>query len=223
MKPYHKIKTLWKRDPDNRYKTLLENKWATPYFQYLKDIEWMWQEKIDGTNIRAIYCPQTDIVEFRGRTDKAQIPPYLLEVLQENIDSHFFNDAFDLGKSGDAPITLYGEGFGERIQKIGHLYGPPNFCLFDVRIGDYWMDQSFVEEVAYELPSPLTSAPVVGFGPLKSAISFTERGFSSDFSNHSEHGDRFPAEGLIVRPLLELLDRSGNRIIGKIKHRDFQS
>ncbi len=30
MKTYGKIPTAWKRDPDNKFKTLLLDQWATP-------------------------------------------------------------------------------------------------------------------------------------------------------------------------------------------------
>ena len=52
MEKYHKIQTVYLRDPDNRYRTLLDGKFAKPEFGYLADCEWVFTEKIDGTNIR---------------------------------------------------------------------------------------------------------------------------------------------------------------------------
>lgn len=212
MNPYSKIKTIWDRDPNTKYKTLISGQWALPEFAYLQNAAWACYEKIDGTNIRAIYWPLTDAVEFRGRSDKAQIPPFLLAVLEEKITADMQN-AFDLGKSGDAPITLYGEGFGRRIQKHGELYGEPNFCLFDIRIGDYWMGQEFITEAAKTLG--LQRAPVMCVGNLHEAIDRIRK------RQWKSHWGDFLVEGFILHPIVDLYTRQGNRIIGKIKHKDF--
>ena len=81
MKEYHKIQTVFKRDPETKYKTLVDGNWALPEFEYLKDNLWEFTEKVDGTNIRI----QLDIegLYFRGKTDKAQIPPFLLDKLNK--------------------------------------------------------------------------------------------------------------------------------------------
>ncbi len=212
VKPYSKIKTVWKRDPNTKYKTLIPGQWALPEFEYLQMTAWSCYEKIDGTNIRAIYWPLTDTVEFRGRSDKAQIPPFLLAVLEEKITSDM-KYAFDLSKSGDTPITLYGEGFGRRIQKRGELYGEPDFCLFDIRIGDYWMDQDFVTEVAEILE--LQRAPIMCVDDLHEAINHIRK------HQWKSHWGDFLVEGFILRPNVDLYTRQGDRIISKIKHKDF--
>ena len=52
MEKYHKIMTVFKRDPETKYKTLLMGEWALPEFEYLCCNPWVFTEKIDGTNIR---------------------------------------------------------------------------------------------------------------------------------------------------------------------------
>ena len=51
MKEYHKIQTVYLRDPENRMKTLIEGAWAKPEFETLQNAKWTWTEKVDGTNI----------------------------------------------------------------------------------------------------------------------------------------------------------------------------
>jgi hypothetical protein len=176
----------------------------------------MGYEKVDGTNIRITFHKLeqdgTGRVEFRGRTNKAQIPPHLQAALLASIHQESFQRAFDLDKSGDAPITLYGEGFGKKIQKGGGNYGEPSFCLFDVKIGDIWMEQHFVTEVAHSMGLQRAPAPFCGI--LEDAVARVREGFMSHWGN-------FTAEGLILRPQLELYDRVGWRVIGKLKHKDF--
>ncbi len=45
MKKYHKIQTVYFRDPDTKFKTLLEGIWAKSEFELLKDIDWICTEK----------------------------------------------------------------------------------------------------------------------------------------------------------------------------------
>ena len=52
MKEYHKIQTVYLRDPETKYKTLLVGQYAKPEFAYLANNEWVFTEKVDGTNIR---------------------------------------------------------------------------------------------------------------------------------------------------------------------------
>ena len=59
MKEYHKIQTVFHRSPESNYKQLMEGVFALPEFELLKDIEWTWTEKIDGTNIRILWDGQT--------------------------------------------------------------------------------------------------------------------------------------------------------------------
>ena len=52
MEEYHKIHTVFKRDPVTNFKGLLVGQWSKPEFQILQNIRWDFSEKIDGTNIR---------------------------------------------------------------------------------------------------------------------------------------------------------------------------
>ena len=48
MTQYHKIQSVFKRDPNTKFKTLLEGEYSIPEFEYLKDNEWVFTEKVDG-------------------------------------------------------------------------------------------------------------------------------------------------------------------------------
>ena len=90
MKPYHKIQTVYKRSHETN--DLIEGEWSLPEFDLLKDIQWIWTEKIDGTNIRIIF--NGDTVEFKGRTDKAELPKHLLKTLKETFTFEKMNKFF---------------------------------------------------------------------------------------------------------------------------------
>ncbi len=204
MNKYHKIVTVWERDPANKFKTLLTGKWAAPEFGYLSNNLWQFTEKIDGTNIRIMWDGQ---LRFGGKTDNAQIPVFLYDVLQDM----FAPSMFDEWESA----CLYGEGYGAKIQKGGGNYisGTVSFILFDVRIGDYWLKRDDVDDIAEKMG--ILTVPVVGEGSLMDAARMAQDGIQSTF------GD-FAAEGLVMRPAVELLDRGGHRIIAKVKSKDFK-
>ena len=81
METYHKIQTIFKRDPETNHKTLLENEYSLPEFEYLKNNEWVFTEKVDGTNIRVMF--DGDEIRYNGKTDKAQTPFDLIEAESE--------------------------------------------------------------------------------------------------------------------------------------------
>lgn len=216
MSEYHKIQSIYKRDPDNNYKTFLEGEYSLPEFKMLKDIDWVFTEKVDGTNIRVTFEPLSrphivpSIVTFRGRTDRADIPPFLLKYLEETFtrDENEYHDKFPKG------FVLYGEGYGAKIQKGGGNYRQDQaFVLFDVMIDGHWLDRGGVFDVADFLG--IESVPLRGMGTLDDMVSFIKEGDTT-----SLWGD-FEMEGLVARPRIELKTRSGHRIITKVKCRDF--
>lgn len=111
-------------------------------------------------------------------------------------------------------VCLYGEGYGARIQKGGGNYirDGVDFILFDVRIGNFWLTPEQVGDLATALD--LKSVPMIGLGTLQDAIDMCRQGLKSQW------GD-FEAEGIIARPAVDLLTRHGQRIITKIKCKDF--
>lgn len=207
MDTYHKIQTVFKRDPENKYKTLLDGKFATSEFEFLSHNRWYFTEKVDGTNIRIMFDGERII--FGGKTDQTQIPTYLSNRLNKiflpQID--LFKDLFADG------VCLYGEGYGAKIQKGGGNYcSDQNFVLFDVKIGNWWLQRDDVHDVASKLN--LRIVPIIDCGSLLKMAAMTKRGFNSTWGS-------FQAEGIVARPDIELKTRSGDRIITKIKCKDF--
>jgi len=208
MSEYHKIQTLFKRDMASKRKTLLDGQWTTPEFEYLSGNVWVFTEKVDGTNIRVIF--NEGRITFGGRTDDAQIPAQLVGRLNE-IFLPLAAKLCDVFTDGSA--ILYGEGYGAKIQKGGGNYrADQDFVLFDVRVGDWWLQRADVEDVAEKLGVDVV--PVIGEGTLHDAVAWAKQGIRSTW------GD-FEAEGIVARPKIELKSRAGDRIIAKIKCRDF--
>lgn len=210
MHEYHKIQSVYLRDPANNHKTFLMGQWAQPEFGLLDKLTWVGTEKVDGTNIRVIWDGTS--VRFGGKTDNADIPSVLGNYLKE----HFTPERMAAGTEG--PVTLYGEGYGGKIQKGSAYRMDQAFILFDVWVAHdplgIWLDQGVVKSIAAKLEIPVV--PTVYSGTLSGAVDLVRNGFDSTCSEKPQI-----AEGLVLRPEFELRDRMGRRIITKIKHRDW--
>ena len=205
MNEYHKIQTVYKRDPSNNHKTLLEGEFSLPEFEFLADNEWVFTEKVDGMNIRCIL--DGGHVEFRGKTDRADLPSVLVKALDLlNLGEHT-NQVFPDG------AILCGEGYGGKIQKGSKYRIDQSFVLFDVWCGEMWLQREDVEDIAFKLG--LEIVPIIGKGTLTDLVEMGRSGFDSTW------GD-FKAEGVVARPATELRMRRGDRCITKIKYKDFR-
>lgn len=210
---YHKIQSLYKRNPETHR---FDGRWSMEEFGALQEIEWEWTEKLDGMNIRIGFDPYVgDVLLVGGRTDKAEIPGRLRAAIESVGFLSYLKDASILWN--DAPVTLIGEGIGSKIQRGAdyHLGEPKNeFVLFDVNVGSRWLNRVNVEETARVLG--IRSTPVIGTGTLLQAEEFVREGFASMLE-----GSAKAAEGLVVRPPVEMFGQWGQRIIAKVKTKDF--
>lgn len=209
VREYVKINTIWMRDERGR---IVDGEYATPELEFLASAEWEWTEKVDGTNVRVGWNGASGERSFGGRTDDAQLSTKLFAALTATFPEQALREVF-----GDSEAVLYGEGYGAGIQKGGGSYSPfQTFVLFDVTVGQWWLRREDVHDVAAKLG--LRVVPVVGRGTLRWASDAVRDGGSE---MRSAWGD-FPMEGLVGRPAVDLFDRKGDRIMAKIKAKDFR-
>lgn len=211
MEEYNKIETLYERDTEGS-KKLIEGKFRNETVAYLADIGWEWTEKVDGTNIRVHWDGHN--VEFGGRTDKAQIPVHLVNKLYEYFggekNAQIFEQLF-----GDRDVILYGEGYGAKIQNGGdYTDGGVDFIMFDMKVGNNYQPREWVKSCADAFG--VNVVPLIGCGTLKEAVEYV-KGHPKSMLGPKTHD----MEGLVCRPVCELKDRCGNRLIVKIKWKDF--
>ena len=209
MKEYPKIETLYDRD-EKTFK-VIEGKWRLPEFEYLAKNDWLFTEKVDGTNVRVMWDGK--VVRYGGRSDNAQMPLFLLAKLFAMFSEERLASVF-LTASESEPVCLYGEGYGAKIQKGGGNYKPDgvDFVLFDVLVGSWWLKHTDVKDVATKLSVQVV--PLIGHGTLAEATSLVRAGVASEWG-------AFQAEGLVLRPSTDLYTRAGHRIIAKLKTKDF--
>ena len=210
MEEYHKIKSIYERDHNT--KKLIEGKFVDETIEFLKDNIWEFTEKIDGTNIRIIWDGHK--VSFAGRTDKAQIPVELSNRLFELFGGETNEQLFEQ-KFGSVPVTLYGEGYGNGIQKGGLYSQTQEFILFDVKINNNWQPREAVEDIASYFGIKIV--PIVITGNLEKGVDYVK---TKPLSKIAEK--EYIIEGLVGRTVKELKDRNSNRVIVKIKVKDFE-
>lgn len=206
---YQKIPGPFQRYTEGSDKNkLIVGKWTSPELEVLAGVDWIWTEKVDGTNIRIMWDGHR--VTFSGRTDNAQIPAKLIEVLRTLAPEELFEQKF-----AETPVTLYGEGYGAGIQSGGVYRSDMSFVLFDVRIGGFWLLRDNIEDVARALG--IDVVPVAMVGTIHSAIDRVSNGFMSAWNQTRE------AEGLVGVTAAGLLNRQGQRIVVKVKAKDFRA
>lgn len=239
---YQKIETIFKRDANNII--MPYDGFVYPELEWLRGCKFDATEKIDGTNIR-IECKKTVefnedgsvkgltySVDYRGKTDAANIPKPLLEFLQTNFPKEkvfmslgieefipverFAEHGWNDEESAPRMYTIYGEGYGKGIQKGGnYIKDGVGFIVFDVKVNDIYLLDDKMKIIAEKLGAPVV--PYMGSMTIDEAIEFVKKGFKSTIAENKD----YDAEGLVLKSPYGIKTRMGNRIIFKIKTCDF--
>ena len=193
--------------------------------------------KLDSEDIIGV---QFDVT-FKGKTDNAQIPPHLEKYMKEKFDENrvlyslgiekyipienWAEHGWCVSKEDLTPVydkiplkyTIYGEGYGMKIQNVGgrYLSNSVSFIGFDVKVNDMYLLRDNAMEVFNKLGAD--TVPYLGQMTIDEAIEKVRKGFVSAISE-----DRtLMAEGIVLSSPLGLKNRRGERLIVKIKYMDF--
>lgn len=212
MNEYTKIETIFERDMDGT-KKLIEGKFRNETVEFLKDNQWICTEKIDGTNIGIVWDGHK--VSYQGRTERAQISAHLMNKLIEMFGGETNEELFEQ-KFGETQVILFGEGYGAKIQKGGGNYrSDVSFILFDAYLPEQnlWLKRDALEDIAKTFG--IDVVPIVLTGTLHEAVDFVKQKPKSTIGVAD-------MEGLVCKPVVDVLDRMGRRVIVKVKARDFE-
>ena len=190
IKEYEKIETIFVRD--DKTKKLNENIYRNETVEFLKDVDWEFTEKIDGTNIRIYWDGHK--VSYYGRTDKAQIPSQLMNRLIELFGGNVNEEMFEQ-KFGETPVMLIGEGYGAKIQNGGNYREDNDFILFDVCINGNYQPRQSVKDIANYFN--IDVVPTIMIGKLQDGIDYVKTKPKSKIGTAD-------SEGLVARPIIEL-------------------
>ena len=216
MFEYPKIETLFQRDE----KFNLTDKIKSPVIEIIKT--WQVTEKIDGMNVRIMLDKEGNL-KFDGRNENSSMPSDLVKYLYETFDKQKMKEVFWLpnkhGVIEPVSVVLYGECYGPGIQKGGYYRKDKAFRLFDVLIAEkYWLNWTNVCDVAQKLG--IKTVPYLGDWTLDDIIRNVRDGIFSDTATQDSSAN-VRAEGIVGRTIEPLFDKRGNRLIIKLKTKDF--
>lgn len=195
----------------------------------------------------------TFALSIKGKTDNANIPKNLKEFMEEKYTLDTILNALQYTKSvydivngldelkTDHPgffdketgefcstripkmYTLYGEGYGAKIQACGSRYlkDSANFIGFDVKITSTDGKETYLlyndKKLIFDTLNTDT-VPIIGYFTIEEAIEYVKKGFDVTIP----HDDpTFKAEGLVLRSPVGMKFRDGSECIFKIKAKDF--
>ena len=119
----------------------------------------------------------------------------------------------------EVPIYIYGEYFGNGIQKCGSRYiqNGNDFLVFDIKQQGWWTPKDVRDALCKDLK--LNTVPFLGVMTLKEIEDKVRAGFTTQFDRAAD--PTMLEEGIVARPTIPLCDGSGNRIIVKVKYCDY--
>lgn len=164
-------------------------------------------EKIHGTSAHIEYKDGTIVYFSGGEKHSNFVALFSEEELKEKFT-----------KLGHPKITIYGEAYGGKCQGMKHTYGDQlRFIVFDVKIGDYWLDVPNMDQVATSL-----GLEVVPWSEISTDLVELDRVRDQPSRVGIRRGcpDKI-SEGVVLRSLIELTTNNGERIICKHKTEKF--
>jgi len=162
--------------------------------EVLQNSLWTWTEKVDGMNIRVTFDAD-GVPYFAGKTSKAILPPALVTRLTDIFSLVSPHAVFEKPEI----VTLYGEGYGGKIQSGKKYRDDEHFILFDIRVGPIWLLRNSVDDIAASLG--IKSVPVVGTGTVWQAINYVRMMPASQVDRCPPmEGGRYPARRRVVNP-----------------------
>ena len=120
---------------------------------------------------------------------------------------------------GHEKVVVYGEAYGGRQQGMSHTYGKETcFIAFEVKVGDTWLDVPNAHDVATKLG--LEFVPYERVPATVQALD-AERDRPSRIAVRRGIEEEKMSEGIVIRPIVEVRDARGNRVLAKHKRPEF--
>lgn len=187
-------------------KTIYAKPWMTIFYE--ENALMYASEKIDGTNVGIKW--DGDRVSFVGHTDKSTFCPRYLAYLNERFGTPQFESVLE-EVFGEQSAFIFGEGVSK---DYSHHYGYPDgeFIMYDICCDGKFWNRDPVHNVSKKFGM---MCPHEELMPFMDAIEFVQsRPYSWLDPTHR-------MEGLVLRPRVELFTNNGDRVICKVKVRDF--
>lgn len=123
-------------------------------------------------------------------------------------------------KLEEIPIYIYGEYYGNGVQKCGRRYieNGNDFKVFDICQQGWWIPKDLRDEMCAKLG--LETVPYLGTMTLREIEDMVKNGFTTKLEGAADPS--LIEEGIVARPVIPLNNSRGKRIIVKVKYRDYK-
>lgn len=180
--------------------------YRSPLLAYLTKSEWIYSRKVDGENIRIQWDGEQAL--WNGKTNSFQCSAEFTEYMNGTFLEEIFEEKF----GRDKIVTIFGEKMGPKTQGNELKLKEATLIIYDVNINGTWLSGVDVVEVAHY------------FG-CRTVYAYMPHGMKQE-SLHNlimmcANGEFKDWEGIVARPLVELKDQQGHRVIVKIKNKDY--
>lgn len=117
-------------------------------------------------------------------------------------------------------VVIYGEAYGGKMEGMSATYGDKlRFVAFDVMIGESWLDVPDAADVANQFGLEFVAYEKVSTDMESLDL---QRGKDSTQAVRNGMGTGHAREGVVLRPLIELKKKNGDRVIAKYKLDSFE-
>ncbi len=168
-------------------------------------------EKIHGTSAHVSF-KNDEVKFFSGGCDFLNfVSLFNKEELTEKFKTSIFKP--------ESEVIVYGEAYGGKLQGMRETYGDKlKFVAFEVKIDDYWLNVPKAEEFVKNL-----NLDFVSYKKISTDIEILNQERDSDSVQAIKNGcgSGHVREGIVLRPLEELIKNNGSRIIAKHKGAKF--
>lgn len=179
--------------------------YRTPLLAYMAELPWVYARKVDGENIRIKWDGEQAL--WNGKSNNFQCSAEFTDFMNNTFIEEIFEEKFGRDKT----VILFGEKMGPKTQGNELNLKEDTFVLFDVNVNGTWLS-GVISEIAgyFGVPSvyhfmPHGQAPT----PLRELISECANGEFKDW------------EGIVATPCVECRYQNGDRVIVKIKNKDY--
>ena len=167
-------------------------------------------EKIHGTSANVKFVGGA-IILFSGGEKHS--------TFMDNFDTDKLLKIYNTSFTPQDEIRFYGEAYGGKQHSMKDTYGVKSrFIVFDVKVNDYWLNVKQAENLTKSFGLEFVDYHLINT-TLKNIDK--EKDLPSAQATRNGCGDDKKREGIVLRPLIELTDAYGNRIIAKHKTGDF--
>jgi len=204
----HRTLTLPWQYPDS------PKKWRESELHYLANNLWAYRRKLDGENMRVMWDGEKAI--WSGKSDDFTCDEETTKMMNQKFQEEIFEEKFGREKT----VLLFGERMGPKCQGNELGLEESTFVLFDVKIGDVWLEPKNVVAIAkyFDVPSCYDYMQE-GVKPVMEGDGYVDT--LTNLIKRVNKGEFREWEGLVATPETGLCNRKGERLIVKVKNKDY--